>query len=397
MTEKLPLQELIRQINKKYKADVITRAADADNSYVLRRPCGIFSIDLATGGGLPAGTMVEIAGPEGAGKNLLADLYIKQQQKLYGDEFKCFVLSTEYKYDKLRAKQNGVRIALSDEEIKELEAATGEKLSEEEIAGYKDEVGEFYLLEQQPVEMLLDAALALLGNGDFQIGVIDSIAMLIPEEEQDKDMDESDRMAARASLQTRFMKKLHRAFKDSKTLLLGLNQVRAPIGHVGKFIPQYKISEAWAVRHGIAGRIEISSGKRITNKEQIQLGKELRWHISKGKVGFHEGPHGILQFTYADGIDLLDDFVNELAPYCARAGAWYELSLGVDEPIKFQGKDAIAKVMREDTELVERLKGLIYKDKDISYLHKETHEIVEEASGDRGKKDSKRRGRKTDA
>jgi len=396
MEEKLPPLEIARRINKKLKCEAVKIASDSYNSYVVRRPCGIFSIDIASGGGLPAGTMVEIAGPEGAGKNLLADLYLAETQRIYGDEFRAFILTTEYKYDKLRGLQNGVKISLSDKEIRDLETARGEPFEDEERARLTQEVGTFLLLEEEAPEKLLDAAIDIMRHGDFQIGVIDSLATLIPEEEQLKDMDESDKMAARASLQTKFMNKAMNCFKQSNILLLGLNQVRAPIGYVGRYVPAYKISEACAVKHGIAGRIEISSGSKILEeKTKERLGKELKWHLSKGKAGFHEGPSGVLKFYYSSGIDVFEDFIDILTPYCSQAGSWYELSMGMEEPRRFHGRGAMMQELRNEPELVAKLKKLIYQDRGIVCMNKEPDEKQEEASGEGGEKARKGRGRKS--
>jgi recombination protein RecA len=392
---KLPLRELVRRINKSLNFEAVKLATEADNDYIVRRPCGIFSIDLHTAGGLPAGTMVEIAGPEGAGKNLLADMYIAHGQQLYGKDFKCFIVTTEYKYDKLRARQNGVHIALSPAEIDHIEQAQGIAFSKTERQEMQNQIGEFLLIEGGPAENMLDAAIALLRHGEIHIGVIDSLAMLVPEAEAAKDIDEKAQIGARASLQTKFMNKLHNCINSSKTLLIGLNQVRAPIGYTGRYVPQYKLSEAFSVKHGLAGRIEVTSGKKILSKDEIQIGKEIRWSITKGKAGFHEGPAGILDFYFDSGIDVMADLFETIKPYYKQSGGWYELSIGVPEVQKFHGEKKAIEYLRNNPAIVARIKDYLYKEKDVVFLHKEPiDEKQEEAGSTRGRKNSKGRKRK---
>lgn len=389
---KLPLKEMVRQINKKLGYEAVRVGSKANTSYIYRRPSGIFSIDLATGGGLPVGTMVEIAGPEGAGKNLLADLYIAQSQQIFGDEFNCAILTAEYKYDKLRARQNGVDIALTDEEILELEASEGLPLEDSEKAALQTQTGEFYLVEEGPAEVLLETLLALMGSGEIQLVIIDSLANLIPDEEIKKSLDESAQLAARASMLTRFMQRAHPLLGCNKMLVIALNQVRAPIGYTGpsRYIPQYKLSEPFAIRHGIAGRIEISSGAAIKEAD-VKVGKELRWHISKGKAGFHEGPYGIIRYKYDTGIDFEEDFVNTIAPFCERSGSWFSVPIGNQKDLRVQGTKKLVEYAMANPEWVESVKQDVYKLKGIRFLHRE---ITKETGDGGGEKDRKRRRRK---
>jgi len=323
--------------------------------------------------------MVEIAGPEGAGKNLLADLYIAQTQEIFGDDFNCAILTAEYKYDKLRARQNGVQIALTNDEIAELEAAQGEPLEEEEKKALQEQVGEFYLVEEGPAEVLIDSLLTLMGSGEIQLVIIDSLANLIPDEEIKKGLDESAQVAARASMLTRFMQKIHPLMSRTKTMVIALNQVRAPIGYRGpaQYVPKYKLSEPFAIRHGIAGRIEISSGSAIKEGE-VRIGKELRWHISKGKAGFHEGPLGILNYKYETGIEIEEDFVETILPFCERSGTWFTVPLGNQKDLRVQGKKRLVDHAMANPDWVESVKKDVYELKGIRFLYRE----VQKETGD---------------
>lgn len=347
-------------------------ASQSNSLYLVRRPCGIFSIDLATSGGLAAGTLAEISGPEGSGKNYLANQYIRKVQSNYGEASRVFIAVTEYVYDKLFARACGVSVALSDVEIDMLEEASGCKFLAGERKAMKTQVGEVLLIEGLSSEDTLQAVLDCLKEGCFHIGVIDSIGALVPLIEAEKDVGDKMKVACRASLQTEFMDKFYFSMGALKrTLLLALNQVRVQIGAYspkGKMGPTYKPPEACAIKHGLAARIELSPGARIfaSTNDRIPIGKTIRWEITKGKIGFHEGARGELLYNYEKGIDLFDDFINVAILFAVRSGAYYSFpALTGDE--KFQGRDEFYTYFQEHPDKVEEAKRIIMQTKGVAY------------------------------
>jgi recombination protein RecA len=68
------------QIEKQFGAGSIMKLGEAHKIDVATIPTGSLSLDLALGGGLPQGRIIEIYGPESSGKTTLAlhavsDLY----------------------------------------------------------------------------------------------------------------------------------------------------------------------------------------------------------------------------------------------------------------------------------------------------------------------------------
>lgn len=61
---------------------------------IVRLPTGIFTLDMATGGGIPRGRVTIVYGPEGCGKSALAARIIKQSQTLFPDQ-KCALVDVE--------------------------------------------------------------------------------------------------------------------------------------------------------------------------------------------------------------------------------------------------------------------------------------------------------------
>ena len=68
LTRQEQLDALAEQITKGSRGRArLCRASDITLPYYyLRRPSGLIDLDIATGGGLPAGGLVELIGPEGS-------------------------------------------------------------------------------------------------------------------------------------------------------------------------------------------------------------------------------------------------------------------------------------------------------------------------------------------
>src|SRR3989338_915354 len=103
------IKSAMAQIEKQFGKGSIMRLGDAgDKMGVETVPTGSLSLDLALGGGVPRGRIVEIFGPEGGGKTTIALHIIAEVQKLGGTA--AFV-DAEHALDPLRAQALGVNIA----------------------------------------------------------------------------------------------------------------------------------------------------------------------------------------------------------------------------------------------------------------------------------------------
>jgi len=386
------VKALVSEINNELGYDAVKLSSQTEGTYLLRRPCGIFSLDLATKGGLPAGTMVKIGGAEGLGKNYLANCYIAECQRIYGKDARIFIVVGEYPYDKLKARDDGVRIALTKKELARFEQGLRRKLSDEEKKELMSETGEFVLVEGLSQDKSLATVLELLESDLFHVGLVDSMDSLLPENEEERDVGD-DLVGASAKVQTAFMKRFYRAIGFSRrTLLLTLGQARAniPRGNMPVRTPN-KVNEAYAVKHGQAGKIILRQGDFI-KKSDIKVGKVIRWGIEKGKAGFHDGPSGELVYYYDSGVDKIADSVEVLKNHIERAGAWYYIHDENGEELKFQGLDQLKSYLFSHPEVRRMLEQWVYDKEEIAFVH---HEVdKEEKTGKKASKQGRKKGRK---
>ena len=75
---------VLNQIERNFGKGSIMRLGDATRMRVETVPSGALTLDMALGGGLPKGRIVEIYGPESSGKTTLAIHAIAEAQKKGG-------------------------------------------------------------------------------------------------------------------------------------------------------------------------------------------------------------------------------------------------------------------------------------------------------------------------
>lgn len=305
-------------------------AANTVSPFKLRRPTGILSLDVALGGGFPAGGGCQIAGPDGVGKNALCHQTIAQVQRLYGKDSAIAWVCTEFPLDKPFAQLFGVVVPLSDDEI-ELENRARRKdgrgkLSKAQIADMQRELGTFMIIETGTSAKRLEAAVGLVETNLFQLIVVDSVAAILTEARDAKQLDEEPQQSSEARLVTEFQKKLWGAYTPvdgipNWTTMLVINQVRAnrtQFGHAR----EWKVGGANALKHGKLGDVWLLKGEPIMGSKaddgddddddddgkkkggKKRIGKQIRWEIAKGKAGFHEGPNGVVDYHFDSGFQV---------------------------------------------------------------------------------------------
>jgi recombination protein RecA len=190
------INDALAQIKKKYGDGAILQMGDTSSMHIERFPTGSIGLDIALGGGMPKGRIVEIYGPESSGKTTLALHSISQVQKKGG---KAAFIDAEHALDIQYAKKIGVDIDR--------------------------------LLVSQPDsgEQALEITETLVRSGAIDIIVIDSVAALTPQAEIDGAMGDA-HMGLQARLMSQALRKLTSIVGKSNCTVIFINQLRMKIG-----------------------------------------------------------------------------------------------------------------------------------------------------------------------
>ncbi len=193
------LETTIASLTKRYGEGTIMKLGEATALQVESIPSGSLSLDIALGvGGLPRGRVIEIYGPEAAGKTTLCLHAIAEAQKLNGV---CAFIDVEHALDPAYARKIGV------------------------------DIDNLYISQPDTGEQALEIAEALIRSGALDVVVIDSVAALVPRAEIEGDMGDS-HMGLQARLMSQALRKLSGSIKQSNTVMIFTNQLRKKIGVV---------------------------------------------------------------------------------------------------------------------------------------------------------------------
>ena len=378
-----PFKDVMADINARMGGAALIRpASECFGSYRLRRPIGLLSMDQGIGGGFAAGSINQMFGNPGTGKNYLTDQVFRQVQKNYGEEAKIFFASFGYRYDKTFGQLNGVSVAFSASEIEEIKddlAMHGAELPKDVEKFYSTQLGDFYQISlgsdavaiEKPAEAILSAILELVRTGRFQVGVLDETNMGETQYGARTEVGDPTRTADFASLMNDFLKRFGTCLnavlpngKPNETTLIEILEVRSKISSTPVRYGEPKSQGAgWALKHWKAADIHLRPGQRVEKNKQ-QIGKEIHWRIAKAKLGAHEGAEGSFLYRFGLGIDMELDLLRTAVVngVVTRKGAWYyagEERLG-------HGESAVAEKLKDNEDLCADLRTEVLKASEIS-------------------------------
>ena len=382
------IMDLKARINKNYGGKGVMMSGDEYEApfLVLRRPSGIVELDIACGGGLPAGGLSELIGKTASGKTTLMNQYFRMQQLLRGEDATLAIGMTEHKFDKGHAKFNcGVVLPLNKHEIAAYEKTYRRVLTEAEKLRMAEELGIFEEIGAGIVDTLYEIILDCVEGGDFDIIGIDSWGAVLTKVAQEAEMDA--RIPGGAALiNTMFVNKIAGLFavpqggKMNYTSVLGVNQYREKIG--GKNMragdmTNMSVQGGNALKHLKLLSIYLDSSalwKEISGKNK-RIGKKVKWTIYKGKAGCHDGANGEFNLIYGKGLDIAGaNLMSALKRGLVRQkGAWLTLIDPTDntEMAKAQGKEKMTALLEEDPDMHEWM-----RDETIKYAIEEEGAIV---------------------
>ncbi|MBD2018458.1 recombinase RecA [Microcoleus sp. FACHB-53] len=305
------LNLVLNQIERTFGKGSIMRLGDATRMKVETISTGAITLDLALGGGLPKGRVIEIYGPESSGKTTLALHAVAEVQKAGG--VAAFV-DAEHALDPTYSAALGVDIA--------------------------------NLLVSQPDngEAALEIVDQLVRSSAVDIVVIDSVAALVPRAEIEGEMGDN-QVGLQARLMSKALRKVAGNIGKSGCTVIFLNQLRQKIG-VTYGSPEVTTGGN-ALKFYASVRLDIRRIQTLKKGSEGEYGIRAKVKVAKNKVA---PPFRIAEFDiiFGSGISRLGCLVDlaEQTGVITRKGAWYSYN---GDNIA-QGRDNTVKYLEENAE-----------------------------------------------
>jgi recombination protein RecA len=313
------LNLVLNQIERSFGKGAIMRLGDATRMRVETISTGALTLDLALGGGLPKGRVIEVYGPESSGKTTVALHAVAEVQKNGG--VAAFV-DAEHALDPTYAAALGVDIA--------------------------------NLLVSQPDtgEAALEIVDQLVRSAAVDIVVVDSVAALVPRAEIEGEMGDT-HVGLQARLMSQALRKITGNIGKSGCTVIFLNQLRQKIG-VTYGNPE-TTTGGNALKFYASVRLDIRRIQTL-KKGTEEFGNRVKVKVAKNKVA---PPFRVAEFdiVFGKGVSTLGCIVDlaEETGVVVRKGAWYSYN---GDNIA-QGRDNAIKYLEENFELAQQIQQIV--------------------------------------
>lgn len=312
----------IDAIQKQFGRGAIMRLGQSTVVPVDVISSGIPTLDTALGvGGIPKGRIVEIFGPEAAGKTTVCLSIIAEAQKAGGV---AAFIDAEHALDPAWAKILGVKL----EDLLVSQPDTGEQA--------------------------LEITETLVRSGGIDLIVVDSVAALVPRAEIEGEMGDS-QMGLQARLMSQALRKLTGIVSKSKTTIVFTNQLRQKIGVF--FGNPETTPGGLALKFYCSIRMDVRKIETL-KKNNMVYGARIRVKVIKNKVAppFKEAEVVIV----STGIDKEEGIIDAAiaAGLLVKSGSFIKY----EDKVLGHGKEEVKEILIKDSKMREKiLKQLIKK------------------------------------
>lgn len=319
------LEAVMGKIEKDFGKGAIMKLGDNRSMDIETISTGSLTLDIALGGGLPMGRIIEIYGPESSGKTTLTLEAIAAAQRAGKT---CAFIDAEHALDPEYAVKLGVNI----DELLISQPDTGEQALE------------------------ITDALARSGAVDFL--VVDSVAALTPKAELEGDMGDS-HMGLQARMLSQAMRKITGNLKQNNCMCIFINQIRMKIGVM--FGSPETTTGGNALKFYASVRLDIRRTGAVKVGDEI-VGNETRIKVVKNKIAapFKQAE---TQIIYGAGFNKTKEILDLAVQHkiVAKAGAWYsyegnKIGQGAANTQKYLETEAPDKLAEIEARILEAIK-----------------------------------------
>ncbi len=298
------LNLVLTQIDRTFGKGTIMRLGDASRMRVETIPSGALTLDLALGGGLPKGRIIEIYGPESSGKTTLALHAVAEVQKSGGV---AAYVDAEHALDPTYSAALGV------------------------------DINNLLISQPDTGEQALEIVDQLVRSNAVDIVVVDSVAALVPRAEIEGEMGDA-HVGLQARLMSQALRKITGNIGKTGCSVVFINQLRQKIG-ISYGNPE-TTTGGNALKFYASVRLDIRRIQTL-KKGNEEYGTRAKVKVAKNKVA---PPFRIAEFDiiFGKGISTLGCLVDlaEETGVILRRGAWYSyngenISQGRDNAIKY--------------------------------------------------------------
>lgn len=369
MTE---LDKIIETINKEHKYDIVNKGLRAFDYKKIEFTSS--RLNYMTYGGVPRGTLIELAGAENSGKTTLALDIVKNAQLLFNKEY----VEEVEKLSKEAGKGNSKRYErlLAAGQRKVVYADCENTLDENwaRLIGVDFDNIITITPQQESAEELFDMFISMMETGEVGLLVIDSLGVLMSQQAYDKSITEKTYAGISMAL-TLFGKKASLLCSKYGITLVGINQLRDDLTSSYNSITTVG-GRGW--KHFCSVRfmlnksdfIDEGNNKIAKNTAENPAGNLVDITIIKTKAFKPNRRRGVFTIRYDIGIDDISDLLDIALKYevILRKGAWYYI---LDEnsqtmnyngkELSFQGKSELLSFLRENKDFTLILKAHLLK------------------------------------